>query len=133
MDRTKTDFVKTWGDLDLKKTPLSDLFQSINQKLENGVDINAVGLRSHRQKDGFVEQEEFTLTDWVISQKLLSKDSAEYERWNQVMSFLRQKGAKPACALKTKFSPAQKILNELSDLKKREKFLVQSLKQYRSR
>jgi hypothetical protein len=105
----------------------------MNQKLENGADINAVGLRSHHQKDGFVEQEEFTLTDWVISQKMLSKNSAEYERWNQVMSFLRQKGAKPACALKSKLSPEQKILNELSDLKKREKFLVSSLKQYRSR
>lgn len=129
----KSDFVQTWGDLDFKNESLELLFQSVNQKLANGADINAVGVRSVRRKDGFVDSEDFTLTDWVISQKMISQSSQEYERWNQVMTFLREKGAKPACALKKKISPEQKILNELSYLKKREKFLTQSLKQYRSR
>ncbi|MBE6446836.1 MAG: hypothetical protein E7021_05500 [Alphaproteobacteria bacterium] len=134
MDRTKNNaFVQTWGDLDFKSAPLSDLFSAIDKKLGNGADINALGLSQSNEKKGVFTNEEYTLTDWVIQQKLASHGFDEYERWDKMMSYLRKKGAKPACALKKKISPEQKILNELSYLKKRESVLVKSLKQYRNR
>jgi hypothetical protein len=76
---------------------------------------------------------EYTLTDLVISQKLISRNAKDYERLDKLMLFLRSKGAKPACALQRKVTPEQKILNELSFLKQREKVLSKALNQYRSR
>ena len=135
MDRTKNNaFVQTWGDLDLQNGSLSDLCQAIDKKLAQGTNINMVGMRPRTHKDGSFSNEEYTLTDLVISQKLISRNAKDYERLDKLMSFLRSKGAKPACALKRKVVlPEQKILNELSFLKQREKVLSKALNQYRNR
>lgn len=134
MDRTTNNaFVQTWGDLDLQNGSLSDLCQTIDKKLAQGTNINMVGMRPRTHKDGFCYNEEYTLTDLVISQKLISRNAKDYERLDKLMSFLRSKGAKPACALQRKITPEQKILNELSFLKQREKVLSKALNQYRSR
>lgn len=134
MDRTKNSaFVQTWGDLDLQNGSLSDLCQAIDKKLAQGTNINIFGVRPQMHKDGSVSNEEYTLTDLVISQKLISRNAKDYERLDKLISFLRSKGAKPACALQRKVTPEQKILNELSFLKQREKVLSKALNQYRSR
>ena len=134
MDRTTNNaFVQTWGDLDLQNGSLSDLCQAIDKKLAQGTNINIFGIRPQMHKDGSFSNEAYTLTDLVISQKLISRNAKDYERLDKLMSFLRSKGAKPACALKRKVLPEQKILNELSFLKQREKVLSKALNQYRNR
>ena len=55
------DFDQTWGDLDLEKVSLPELFRVIEKRLREGADINAQGVREITQEETVRKKELFTL------------------------------------------------------------------------
>lgn len=108
------EFDQTWGDLDLEKAPLPELFRVIDKRLQEGSDINAQGVRDITQEETIHKKELFTLADKVISLEL--HKSLDFYRGRELMDFLRSRGAKPASALGKFAEREYELQMKLSDL-----------------
>ena len=126
------DLQKIWGDLDWDRTDISVLKKQILDRQKKGVDINQRAQRLVSRDETVVRLEEYTLMDLVREKRQFSPPN-QAKHWDDVMRLMWGLGAKCACALQHPKTPAQKILDELTVLKHREKMLVSSLRKLRQR
>lgn len=127
------DLQKIWGDLNWEKTDISVLKKQIQNRQEQGIDINQKAERFVQEgKNPIWKKEEYTLMDLLRERRQFTPPK-QAQHWNEVMNLMREMGAKCACALQYPKTPAQKILDELSAVKHHEKILLQQLQKLRQR
>ena len=129
---TQPDLQKIWGDLDWESADISELEKQIRKRQRHGIDINQKAQRLVSCDETVVRLEEYTLMDLVRERRQFTPPE-KLKHWDDVVRLMWGLGAKCACALQKPKTPAQKILDELSSLKHREKILVQQLQKLRQR
>ena len=129
---TQPDLQKIWGDLDWENADIPELHKQILDRQKQGIDINQKAQRLVLRDETVSRLEEYTLMD-LVREKRQFTPPERLKHWDDVVRLMWGLGAKCACALQYPKTPAQKLLNELSSLKHREKILVQQLQKLRQR
>ena len=126
-EQKQSDLNQIWGNLDWNNATMEVLRREVRERVKKYGDINLLGKRVVLRDAGVRCEEKYTLMDMLIEKRVYLQNQNP-RHWEALMGFLRSMGAKPACALPQKRTPAQRILTELSKVEARRRQLLAQLK-----